>query len=247
MNHGINCGDAFESVVQINVSYHRRSHVIGANMNKRFALICVFLSLIASTLACQAATSNGVSTTPSGSLFEDDFSDPSSGWPSASDETGITDYLNGEYQIRVDIEEYDLWATAGLNFSDVRIQVDAIKASGTDDNDFGVICRHRDEDNFYAFVISSDGFYGIVKVKDGSYSLLDMESMETSDKIRTGRASNHIQAECIGQDLKLYINGTLTMTRQDADITSGDVGLLAGTFSEAGTDIRFDNFQVSQP
>ena len=34
---------------------------------------------------------------------------------------------------------------------------------------------------------------------------------------------------------------------QDETFTTGDVGLIAGTFDAAGTDIRFDNFVVSKP
>jgi hypothetical protein len=33
----------------------------------------------------------------------------------------------------------------------------------------------------------------------------------------------------------------------DSDFASGDVGLLAGTYDEVGTDIHFDNFVVRKP
>jgi hypothetical protein len=35
--------------------------------------------------------------------------------------------------------------------------------------------------------------------------------------------------------------------QEDSTLTSGDVGLMAGTFSNPGTDILFDNFVVRQP
>jgi len=34
---------------------------------------------------------------------------------------------------------------------------------------------------------------------------------------------------------------------KDTELVSGDVGLIAGTYNEPGTDIRFDNFIVRQP
>jgi len=34
---------------------------------------------------------------------------------------------------------------------------------------------------------------------------------------------------------------------QDADLADGDVGLLAGTFAQPGTDAVFDNFVVIKP
>jgi hypothetical protein len=33
----------------------------------------------------------------------------------------------------------------------------------------------------------------------------------------------------------------------DTSFTSGDVGLIAGTYEEAGTDVLFDNFVVTKP
>jgi hypothetical protein len=34
---------------------------------------------------------------------------------------------------------------------------------------------------------------------------------------------------------------------QDADLASGDVGVLAGSFLLAGVDVAFDHFVVTQP
>jgi len=45
----------------------------------------------------------------------------------------------------------------------------------------------------------------------------------------------------------VYANGTLLGSADDSTFTSGDVGLEAGTFDVGGTEIRFDNFVVSQP
>jgi hypothetical protein len=36
-------------------------------------------------------------------------------------------------------------------------------------------------------------------------------------------------------------------TTQDTDFTSGNIGLIAGAFQEAGTDIAFDNLVVRRP
>ena len=47
---------------------------------------------------------------------------------------------------------------------DLKIDVDATKNSGQDDNDFGVICRYvksNDVASFYQFMVTSDGYVGI--------------------------------------------------------------------------------------
>jgi hypothetical protein len=180
----------------------------------------------------------------------DDFSDKSGKWDRVNVEgEGITDYANGAYQIRVETANMDVWANPNeQSFTDVRVEVDAQKvAGGTDNNDFGVICRYKDESNFYFFIISSDGYYGIGKVKDGTQELIGMDNMRRSGKVNLGDATNQIRADCVGSTLTLYINGQQVDSKTDSDFTEGNVGLIAGTFEDIYTDILFDNFKVLKP
>ena len=71
--------------------------------------------------------------------------------------------------------------------------------------------------------------------------------MEYSEKIQQGNELNVISADCIGSTLALYVNGTQLISVKDDSFSSGDVGLIAGTFDTPGTDIHFDNFIVRQP
>jgi hypothetical protein len=204
-------------------------------------------------LACQSVNSlngEGAVTSqdePERLLFQDDFSNPNSGWDSLHNEDGVTDYQNGQYRIFVNTTNTDVWANPGLNFTNTIIEVDATKVGGDDNNDLGVICRYKDDENFYFFVISSDGYYGIGKLKDGQQVLIGMESMPPTDVVKQGAATNHIQAVCDGSTLRLVVNGELLAETTDPDLTSGDAGLLAGSFEDPGTDILFDNFVVREP
>jgi serine/threonine-protein kinase len=180
-------------------------------------------------------------------LFEDDFADPSTGWDRVSDSTGGTDYQDGAYRIWLEKAQQDRWANPGESFTDVRVDVDATKAGGPDNNDFGLICRYRDSDNFYAFWISSDGYYGIVRYLDGDFQVLGADSMQPHNVIAQGEATNHLRAECVGPTLRLYVNDELLNEVEDSSHPDGDVGLMAGTFDEPGVDIRFDNFVVQAP
>jgi hypothetical protein len=189
-------------------------------------------------------------TLPAGEiLFRDDFSDVTSGWDRTSTSDGGTDYADGAYRISVDKPQADLWANPGLTFTDVRVEVDATKAGGPDNNDFGVICRYRNSDNFYAFWISSDGFVGIVRYLRGEFQVLGDPNgeMKRSSAVEQGQATNHIAAECIGSTLRLIVNGTLVDELEDSSHPDGDVGLMAGTFNLPGAEIVFDNFVVLRP
>jgi len=214
-------------------------------MNKRLPLVLTLLALLA--LACNFGQSPAAPSDP-GLLFQDDFSDPNSGWDRATSAAdGLTDYENGYYRIYVTTPDMDLWANPGLNLADVRIEVDATKAGGSDDNDFAVLCRYESGQSFYFFMLSSDGYYGIGRMTGEGMQLIGGENLEYSDAIIQGNATNHVTAECNGSTLSLTVNGSSLRTVTDTNLTSGDVGLLAGTFSEVGTDIHFDNFIVRQP
>jgi hypothetical protein len=204
-----------------------------------------WMVLFAATLACSSSSLFGQD---SELLFEDDFSDEYSGWPNFVDEDGFTGYHKGGYRMLVTTENKDVWVVPGLNFSDVSIEVDATKIGGDDDNDFGVICRAEDLDNFYAAVISSDGYYRIFHISDrDGFELIDMEEWQPDDAIRQGNATNHLRFDCIGNTLSLYVNGELVARVEDSNLTSGDIGLLAGTYDILGTDILFDDLFVYSP
>jgi len=178
-------------------------------------------------------------------LLEDDFSDEGSGWDRVDEADRVTDYRNGGYVIRVNDTRSDAWANPGKFFGDVRVEVDATKVGGDDENNFGVICRSQGVTEFYSLWISSDGYYAFVIFQDGDWDYL--ADWATHDAIRQGDATNHIRADCVGDELTLYANGTLLGSVSDSTFAAGDVGLEAGTVDVPGTEILFDNFVVYAP
>lgn len=212
----------------------------------RSKLLAVLALLALAAVACELPFS--ASTNEGNILFQDDFSDVDSGWDRSSFDSGLTDYERNGYRILVSETNYSAWANPSRNFSDVSVEVEARKIGGDDDNEFGIICRHANVDNYYVATISSDGFYGFLVRKDGeSLELLNMENMLPSDSINLGDASNLIRLDCVGSTLTLYVNGDFVGETVDSFIGAGDVGLYAGTFSIPGTDILFDNFVVREP
>lgn len=187
--------------------------------------------------------------TPSGAvLFQDDFSDPSSGWEIYNHpENGTVDYFDSFLRIHV-LGEYQMLSTGtGLNFSDVQIEADMIKVVGTSDDMFGLVCRAQDAENYYFFVISSDGYYGIGKVIAGVQSMLGSQGMLPSEIISQGKTINHLRADCIAENLVLTVNGQELTTEVDYDLENGDIGILAGTMQDAENVVLFDNFSAIKP
>jgi hypothetical protein len=216
-------------------------------LQKRYFITIRILFIALLSISCQFLIPGKGRDAPGEVLFKDDFSNPSSGWNQISTESGETDYADGTYRIYVNQPNMDIWSQPNLDLTDVRIEVDTFKVGGERDNRFGIICRAYEIEQFYTFIISSDGYFGIGKIRGNDYQLIGMDALLRSDVIEKGSAINHIRADCIGNVLSLYVNGTKLAQVEDSDLTSGDVGLIAGTYNNVGTDIRFDNFIVYKP
>jgi serine/threonine-protein kinase len=182
-------------------------------------------------------------------LFEDDFSDPDSGWGTGDDEVSSVDYENGQFVIRMKQGGWRSWGNASGTFSNVRIEVTASK-TGAEDASFGIICNYEDEDNYYYAGIGSDGYYGIFRKLDGeSVALSDTTNNQwiESDQITQGKASYRVALECADETLTLYADGVEIVSVFDSELTEGEVGLFANTFEEGGpADVFFDDFIVTE-
>lgn len=182
------------------------------------------------------------------SMFQDDFSDPASGWHSFFDTEGLADYSNGYFRIFVDLPNTFVYSYTDLYYENIIVETQASKVGGPENNYFGVICRMSDVNNFYYLVISSDGYYAIGRVLRGEETLIGMDSWQYNQFIRGGQTTNNLRADCLGNELTLYANGVRLARVQDQTLTNGHVGLIAGTLgSVQGTDILFDNFLVTSP
>jgi len=216
-------------------------------LRKKIICFASIFFMILVSISCRVLFPSEGDEFPGKILFQDDFSDPSSGWNRVTTEVGESDYADGMYRIYVNQTNMDIWAKPNQSYSDVRIEVDTLKVGGERDNRFGIVCRAVGSDRFYTFVISSDGYFGIGKIRGDVYQLIGMDAMFRSDIINQGSAINHIRADCIGNSLTLYVNGVKLVQEQDSEFTYGDVGLIAGTYNSIGTDIRFDNYSVFEP
>jgi hypothetical protein len=211
----------------------------------------VFILLLAlASLACQyslpSAPAASPLTQPGDTLFYDDFTDPGTGWERFTSAEGTMDYDGNGYRFLVNALQANFWSTPGKSFKDVRMEVDVAKINGPDENRIGLLCRFT-EGNYYFFMFSSDGYYTIGKYIGGNAIQLGQSEMQFNEAIHPGLAVNHLRADCIGDTFAFYVNGTQVAQAQDLDFPEGDVGLLAGPFTQPGVDVIFDNFVVLQP
>jgi hypothetical protein len=196
------------------------------------------------------ATAEGMTAASTSEIFKDDFSDNTSGWDTITESSGTTDYANGKYVISIPDAGTYLYSTPSTlaDTTDVRIEVDILKSDAVR-HDMGIICRYQDSNNFYYLLASSDGYFSIGKFKDGNEELIGTTDMrqDNAGVIHTGAADNHLRADCIGDTLALYANGTKLFQTQDTDFAKGNVGLIAASYDDTPVTVYFDNFVVTKP
>ena len=177
-------------------------------------------------------------------IFQDDFSDQSTGWEKVNSPYELKGYSADGYLISVKTPNSRAWSVADLPLTDTEIQVQTQKMSGPEDTNFGLICRYRNKDNFYSFLISSDGYYGIMKVENGVETLLGSDQFTYSEQINRGDAINQIAVICIGNELSLSVNDLLLRTVEDTSFPTGKVGMIVETRTEGDAAVIFSDFSV---
>jgi len=178
-------------------------------------------------------------------LYFEDFEDEDSGWVVSETTDVLREYSDGGYRIMVKTESIFGWSLIPdkENYSDVRIEVEAVRLDGPDVNDFGILCRYQDSNNFYALEVESAGKALIYKFEDGDYVGLSADHFEDVDGINSDDW-NKIVAVCNGENLELYVNDNLVASASDSSFSDGQVALVAGNGDLGGADILFDNLYV---
>ena len=164
-----------------------------------------------------------------------------------------------------------VFSSLDRTYSDFDMRVTSQMLSGPVDNQFGVIFRYRDLDNYYGVMISGDGYYSLVKMRDGT--LEKVSEWGTSDMVRQGTEPNEIRIVAIGDQFQFFINGQLMplcfkgenatsmwlddqcytdearYTYQDDDFSQGQIALVAGHSIDTSDSVvvAFDDLIIVGP
>ena len=209
----------------------------------RFLLLVLLLLLSACSNGMQSATEVVLPTLASDAvLFQDDFSNPKSGWDRASQGGNSTDYADGKYRITLSTPQQDIWANPYQYFDqDIIVEVDVWQNSSTVQAAYGIICGYSDVNNFYALTIGG-GYVEIFRYQQGKR--LTLYSAENQPGIDLEH--NHLEVMCAANQLSLWVNGNIVAEVEATEFTYGDVGLIVSSFDEADVEILFDNLIVRE-
>lgn len=203
--------------------------------------------LLACTLFTPRATRGPAGSAGQGKiLFQDDFSNPASGWNTQQSEGMTLEYADDGFRIFVDNQilpnEYPA-SFIERTFGDVRVEADVRRVTGSDSAKAALICRRADPNHYVLGDIDANGIARLGTFTDDLFDILGYE--EGAAGLQEG--SNHLRLDCIGNKASLYVNGNLVVSAEVNGPSQGSVGFAAGRSGEGQTDFHFSNFAVYAP
>ncbi|MBN1679468.1 MAG: SH3 domain-containing protein [Anaerolineae bacterium] len=192
----------------------------------------------------------------SGTMFQDTFDDPASGWETANSADWQTGYRQGAYY--GDLGGESSWgyiqfksSDPAWNLADFTLEVDVIPVANV--GFAGVVFRCIDQDSFYTFhVRPGTGEYRILRA-DQPYveNWGRLADWTYSPAVQIGGA-NRLGIRVEYSNLEFYINGQYVTTIQDSTYFNGWIGLFVGRTSDeyrAGqwASYTWDNVVISDP
>jgi len=206
--------------------------------------------------ATSATTPVAVPVSGNDVLYQDEFTDPSTGWPEAKFDNYFIGYHEPEYyHIEIDSPNYraPVFVPGRKSFDDVtiqvKVQVNSKKTAANGDFAYGIAFR-RSGDQYYAFVVSPRTQKWMMVKSSPSSSTTLAQGQDKS--LHAADVDDLLQVDAQGSTFSLHINDRLVAQVTDADYASGEVGFYVQTFDSQAAHVHFDEliirkYQAPQP
>ena len=176
-----------------------------------------------------------------GAGYEDNFSDPQSGWPIYEDTDFLLDYLNGEYRILSKTRNQIVAASPGFQADNFIANV-SVHNAGSTYGTYGIMFNiAEDWSHFYSFVIDPEGYFGIWRYSNSQgWQLLFVNK---SSYINPGTATNKLKIRREGTLIEVYANDQLMASLSDGSFVGKHyLGLVTTSYDQGNLDVHFDDF-----
>lgn len=241
-------------------------------MNKLILIGCLTV-----TVACQSATPPVESTpivatltppapatatligsaTPTASppplYFTEEFDTPSSFWEffqtGGMDTPPLTSFENGI--LRIDIPASDTWILGIHNAHTYSNILLTAKSSASPTGSIGLVCRYDGSKGWFEFNIASDGTYSVLIGQWLAPGVAQYKPIDTNQtrQLEAGKLDYEFGLSCQDNSLLLYVNGKLLkkLDVERFELTQGNIGIAAASFSETPMYAFFEWFKVEEP
>lgn len=216
-------------------------------------LVIVILGLSCGTMSINQDKNRPTITTPESSfIWTDEFETVREQfWPNDKEFVdGVqARYFEGKYELRFESPYWIIWTDPGsVSYGkNVRVAVDATPSQTSAIVQYGVMCRRQPNNQMYVLRITNDGqaSIAILDANANGEAFTYLAYLETSDSILDGE-TNRLAAECIGDQLRLFVNDKLILETKDDTFGDGWSGLIAETFEIGDVTIFYDNFEFTR-
>ncbi|HEX9331903.1 MAG TPA: SH3 domain-containing protein [Anaerolineales bacterium] len=183
-------------------------------------------------------------------LYQDDFTNPSTGWPEKKFDNYFIGYHEPEYyHVEITSPNYKttVFEPEKKSFGDATIELQVFtvskKTAATGDFRYGLAFR-RSGDQYYAFTISprTKKWY----VLKSSPNELVVLAEGTEDSIHDLDTADTLRVDAQGSNFLFHINDKLVSQVTDADYPEGEVGFYAETFDATNIHIHFDELTIRE-
>ena len=197
------------------------------------------------------------STTPTASppplYFTEEFDTASSFWEffqtGGMDTPPLTSFENGI--LRIDMPASDTWILGIHNAHTYSNILLTAKSSASPTGSIGLVCRYDGSKGWFEFNIASDGTYSVLIGQWLAPGVAQYKPIDTNQtrQLEAGKLDYEFGLSCQDNSLLLYVNGKLLkkLDVERFELTQGNIGIAAASFSETPMYAFFEWFKVEEP
>jgi hypothetical protein len=181
-------------------------------------------------------------------FFQDDFTNPATGWSEDKFDNYFVGYHEPEYyhiEVTSPNSKTTVFEPQKKSFDDVTIDLDVLtvsaKTAATGDFRYGIAFR-RSGDQYYAFTISPRTKKWFVL--KNSPSALTVLAEGTDGNIHELDNDDALRVDAQGSQFIFHINDEVVGQVSDPDYPGGEIGFYVESFDSANTHIHFDNLVI---
>jgi len=238
-------------------------------MRLTLSRLCIVLLILILAISCSPANAPVTTSVPTpartaaaqkaalaeGVLYDEDFSNPDSGWPIVDVDNYRFGYHPPDfYHVEVKAPHDSLPVFRGMDYGDVSVETTAQvdhTTSESGDYRYGLALR-RSGARYYAFTVSPrTDSWQIVKHSPTGVKVLAEGAVDTLKGFApagvTPDKKDDLRVDALGPNFAFFVNGENVAHVSDADYTNGDAGFVVETLDESLVHVHYDSLTIRKP
>ena len=198
--------------------------------------------------AVTESSSTAAPTTDANVLYQDDFTNPTTGWPEDKFDNYFIGYHEPEYyhiEVTSPNSKTTVFEPKKTIYDDATVELKVLtvsaKTAATGDFRYGIAFR-RSGDDYYVFAVSPRTKKWSVLKNSPSQQTVLLEG--TDNNIHDPDTADILRVDAEGSNFVFHINDEVVGQVSDADYAKGEIGFYVESFDAKNAHIHFDNLVI---